>query len=203
MIRLYLVPREEVEADGATWRHPKYFYSEYSISVLPELENTPWSCREYGHEGMCLVVSDVTQEQHDALKVQPDVIAIPADLDSNFSSQAVSVASDFLESYHLPANWLNTSYTYREGLRVVSHFMAFMQRVHGMTKQKISQLGITMNTQWKDLPQAARDKLRDAALSYPLDVSGVTANTTVRQMLKLMVDQFEDRQYRIGKNFTL
>jgi hypothetical protein len=197
MKRLYILPVIETIIGEITYRSPAYFGGRF-ISGDSELFGVSEAVMYYGRENVCMVGADVTTEQHNQLSAYVDVLAIPENLDNNLSPAAVSKAQSTLEDMNIPANWINSSYTFRQVLRIVGGLFQFAQRVKGLTKEKIFDLGIPMSRKWKDLPLGMKQRLSDAADSMGYDKSDITANSTVRQVLKNLADQWGGRKLLIG-----
>ena len=206
--RFYIVPIEIWEnPNGGTYRGPKYFHWRWAhmcdpVEAIPGLEDVPYNNLHYGADNIMIVCTDVNTTQHNLLVAKSDVMALPLDIDQTLTAGAVTIAQDFLEPFFIPAHWVTTSLTYRQVLRVIAGMFMFAQRLDGISREKIRDLGITLNTQWETLPTPAKNKLKAAADSLGLDSSGVTQNTTIRQMLKILADQFDDWNYKLG-GYTL
>lgn len=179
MIRFYLVPTVTLDSPpGAIV--PKYF-DDGTLTV-------PWVSMDYPSEATMLVRADVTPEQHTTLAAQTDVLAVPSPITTLVSAVALSRVQSVLEGANLPAGWVTTSHSYRDVLRAVARVMLLLQRYHGQ-RGRLFGSGITLGTTIAQLPQATRNRLRDAAISFGLDVSGLTNQMTLRQALRLLAEQ--------------
>lgn len=207
MYRFYIVPIETYQSPNTLYRGPKYFPWKWSHMVDPqsnllELEGVTWGNLHYGRENSMIVCADVTPAQHTLLAAQPGIMSLPENIDQTMTSGAVTTAKAYLENLSIPAGWVNTSLTYRSVLRTIAGMFMFVQRIGGISKKKISELGITLETQWKNILTATQIIIRDAADSLGLDSSAVTGNTRVREILKIMADQFSTHTYQIA-GYTL
>lgn len=180
MIRFYLVPTVTPETGPPGVIAPKYF-GDGTVSAS-------WSAMDYQSEAAMLVRADVTSEQHTTLAAQTDVLAVPTPITTLVSAVALSRVQSVLEGANLPAGWVTTSHSYRDVLRAVAKVMGLLQRYHGQWGRLFGS-GITLSTTIGQLPQATRTRLRDAATSLGLDISGLTNQMTLRQALRHLADQ--------------
>lgn len=176
MVRIYLMPII-VDADGD--RVVKY------QSELPG-----YSAMDYGNEPVALVASDVTGPQHSALAAHPDVIAVPADLNSTIGG-ALGQAQAALEAFNVPADWLTSGMTWRVAVGGVARIFQLAQRVqgHGWVARILSG-GVDLSTQFGDLPFDVRAHLIVMADSFGFDRSGINASSTLRQILRALAVQW-------------
>lgn len=196
--RVYIVPNVRIDyPNGAIYAAPKYMWGRLTQG-LPELQGVRWAWEWYCWENHGVLAADTTDAQHTVLSGQSDVIAVPA-LDSTIpNAQARNRVRNYLEAGNIPGTWVNTGMTYRQVLRTVLNVFRFFSR-YVSKGGRISAAGYSLDTTWGELPQAAQDRLRATADEFGLDYSGVTANTTLRQILKGMADQFGDIEYKIGE----
>lgn len=178
MKRFYVVPKIGAGTEEDPIR-PKYI-ADAGISH---------ASMDYGLEDTHLVGAEVTDAQHTLLAAQLDVIAIPADLDSLIGLSALPVVQQALEGLYVPADWVTTSHSYRDVVRLVGKLFQYMQRFQGREMRKFFEGGITLDTRVNQLTQAQRTAMLDAATDLGLDTSGVTMTMTLRMALKLVVDQ--------------
>lgn len=183
---LFFVPKVGTGARGDAFR-PKYFTAE---GPTPALVATVWGAMDYGSENVMLVDAQVTSAQRTTLSAQVDVLTVPASLDSLVSGAALPTVQSKLEAMGLPGNWITTAMTYRQAVRTVMKVIQFAQRFNGLfPTDRIFASGITLDTQWNQLTQAQKDRLRTAADTFGLDYSSVTNAMTLRQILRLLGDQ--------------
>ncbi len=152
----------------------------------------------FGNEGHYLVAADADEATHATLAALPRVNQIPANLDQNLSAGAVTVVEAALEARNIPAHWVSTNLTYRQVLRVVVgifQFASLYYRLHTLT---LFRGGVNLETRVNQIPQAERDRLSSAAAAAQLDVSQITGTTTVRQILRLLGEQWLERPVRLG-----
>lgn len=189
-MRYYILPIEQ----AGNARGPKYLKWRFDPSGLDVF----WSGMDYGLIPKMLVVADVTTAQHNGLSAQPDVLSLPADIDNTVTSQALPAVQTGLESLKIPGNWVHTSHTYRDILRMVGGLFQFAQRHHGLHDQLIVPDNIDLSKTWGDLPLEWRQNLAATADSFGYDYSGVTASTTIRAILKNLSDQWGDTPINLG-----
>lgn len=152
----------------------------------------------FGNEGHMLVAADVTPEAHTAITALPRVTVLPEDLDTQLTAGAVTAVESALEARNIPAEWVSTSLTYREVLRCVIGIFQFAQRYNAQTGLRLFRAGVTLSTRMNQIPVARRNELSDVATSFNLDVSAVTGTTTIRQLLRLLGEQWLARPVTFG-----
>lgn len=178
-LRFYVVPKVGTGASMEDPLRPKY---------IPELGQL-WSAMDYGKEGTMLAAADVTSAQHTALAANADVTAIPAALDSTVTNGALTTIRAQLEALKIPAGWVTTAHTYRQVVGAVGRIFMLMQRFDGMFRRVFFETGIQLDTRMNQLTAGQRQALQQAADSFGLNSSTVTGATTVRQVLKIWIDQ--------------
>ena len=177
--RFYVVPKTGDGSSPENSIRPKYIGD----------GDVPYGAMDYGLEETYLVGAEVTSEQHTLLASQLDVTAIPADLDGLIGLTALSTVQSKLEGMYIPADWVTTSHTYRDVIRLTGKLFLYMQRFHGRQLRKFFEGGIALDTRVNQLTQAQRQAMEDAAVSLGLDVSGITGPMLLRQALKILADQ--------------
>lgn len=184
---LYIMP---ISGSGtkADPRRPKY--------ELPG----EWCMSDYGFQPVALVAADVDDPTDAALAANADVTKIPDNLDQQLGPGAVTAVQNALENRNLPAGWVAQALTYRQVLRTIYGFFAFLQRfsvISGNTNPVIGG-SVTLETQFNQLPASARQSLRDTASSFGLDISGLSVTSPIRSILKSFADQWGQRSFSIG-----
>lgn len=179
MKRFYIVPKVGDGLTPDTAARPKYV-ADSGVS---------WAAMDYGLEDTFLVGCEVSSEQHTQLASQLDVIAIPADLDSQIGLTALTTVQNKLEGLHVPADWVTTSHAYRFVVGVVGRLFLYMQRFNGREMRKFFEVGITLDTRVNQLTQAQRTAMLNAAIDLGLSTAPVTNSMTLRQALKILIDQ--------------
>ena len=198
--RLFLVPVEI--SDNA--RKAKYLRGRtLSPSDIPELQAASWSGMDYGEQDVMLVVVEVDSIQHALLAANLDVLALPLNIDQLLAPVAVSIVQTALEAHHIPADWVDDTFTYRQILKLVAGMFQFLQRCHGIGMGKLFSGAISLDTLFNQLPAAVRQKLIEAAQGLYLDYSSLTGGSSLRQILKAMGQQWATRSYALGLGYTI
>jgi len=201
MVRLYLVPSEAVDfGTGTIYYGPLYFQWRFGTGTLPRLGQV-----DYGFVGGFIVLAELTQEQHDWLIVQPDVISFPdpVNLDTNIAQADTAVLREAFEGFNVPADWLTAANTYRELLRGTYGVFRFAQRydaiaaLNGAPPNTHLFDQIDLDTQYRDFPTDVQSWFSLTVADYGLDPAIIRNNATVRQMLKAAGD-FLARPLEIG-----
>lgn len=180
-VRVYLTPMIEAQRGSFTRRLPKY---------LDLVDGSRCTCLRYGQEGACLFVVDATPAQHAALIANPDVSALPADLDSTVTGGARTQIVNDLEGLNVPGQWVANGQTFRVVLRRLVGIFMLLQRVHGRGFRFLQQ---ALDNQINTLPANVRQAMQDAAADLNLSTSGISGATTLRAALAAIGAQFDAR----------
>lgn len=182
---LYIMPVITLANGDRNIRRPKYLTTNYSMS-------------DFGYEGGCLVGCTVTPVEDVDITSHPDVFRFPDDLDVQVAGDITKVRT-VLEASHIPAGWIVPGMTYRIVLRKVFGMIMFLQRICGSLKlyQPIIDGGVTLDTQFSDLPVNSRQTFQFAADSLGIDKSGFSGAIPLRHLLSLAGNQMDSpRQLR-------
>lgn len=173
MKRFYLMPIILVDGE----RQVKYPTSSYRAA-------------DYGNEPVALVVADVTPKEHTALAAHADVVAVPANLDTAIGG-SLTQAQSALETFGIPADWLNAGMTWRIAVGGVFRIFQLFQRIQGHRRtQRVLSGGVDLSTQFNSLPFDVRAHLIVMADSLDFDRSGVSGTSTLRQILRSLASQW-------------
>lgn len=185
-IRVYLMP---IVLDEKSHRVPKY----------KALFQADWSMMDYGFEPVCLVgVENISAANHTAVVANGDVTALPADLTQQIGAQ-LTLVQNALAGLNIPENWVQSTHTYLQVLRVVALVFQFSQRLNStLPNVRLFDTGITLATRVNQLPSNVRTALSDAATSLGFNTAGLGGNTTLRTALKNMADQFSSIEVVVG-----
>ena len=206
MIRFYLLPIERNALGNA--RGPKYFSWKYDPD--PPGFNDIWSMKDYGSIDMAVLATDISQINHDNLIVNSDVYSFPEFLDDAMTNSDRGALLDYCELYLIPADWIYAGITFREAIRIVTSMMLFNQRVSaimGYPSDPFS--GITLNTQYQNLPialhdalyQATIEPLHDALYQATIELGyiwGSRDQDQLRKIYKEMGDQWGSKSIYFG-----
>lgn len=196
--RFYLVPMQTNTIDGTLYRGPKYFHWRGTADPNP-LRGIVWDGMDYGLSPSFLVRADLTDEQHAALTANSDIVMIQASINAQITNpSALSAVQSILESRNIPAGWITTDDTYRTVLRTISGCFQFAQRWHQRYNRQIFSGGITLDTQFRNLPVAVRAEIVDVADDMNIDRTGASGTTTLRQILKAFADAWTGNKFLFG-----
>jgi hypothetical protein len=154
-----------------------------------DLAGVDVSLMDFGTEPVCLVAADVTTDQHAALVAHPDVMAAPVSLDSQVGANLTTVQAA-IESFNIPADWIQSTFTYRTVLRGLAAIAQFLQRFQNFQLASIFQSGITLATRFNQLPPPVQANLRNAATDLGYSTAGLSGTSTIRQILINLGNQF-------------
>lgn len=194
-IRFYIVPIEQV----GNARGPEYFHWRFDQNPVAGLEGIRWSLKDYGSINVGIVAADVTTAQHNILAVQSDVTAIPANLDATIGGGNLTAVRNALEGLRIPGAWVQANNSYRTVVRTVTGLFLYAQRVTALAGgQPLLRLNDNLNTQFQDLPADIRAAMQQAAEEFGYDTSGLTATSTLRQILKQFADDWGETPIEFG-----
>ncbi len=181
--RFYLMPVTGTGSSHLDPIRPKY--------ANTDIAGLSWGMLPYGEENLALVhVRDIPIAIHTALAAELDVIAIPQDIDATVGAGALTTVRNALENRNIPGQWVGSGSTYREVLRLIARTMLCFQRLQGLRLARLFQSGVTLDTQFNQLPAGVRTNLIAMADSMNLDRSSLSGTSTIRTMLKALADQW-------------
>lgn len=198
MIRWYVLPVEQ----SGTVRGPKYM--DWGDPSPPDFVEHPgieasWGIMDYsGMMDVCIMVADVSQAQHEQLAVEPDVAGAPEDIDQNISPTALPKVQAVLEALRIPADWVDTTYTYRAILRMVAGLFQFAQRHYGLHNEELITSPAQLDLRWNQIPQDKQLRIIATVDSFGYDYSDVTNQWLVRRILKYLADQWAGGSFDFG-----
>lgn len=154
----------------------------------------------YGFQPVALVALDVDDDTDATLAANVDVQKIPDDLDNTIGPNALSIIQNALEDRNIPSQWVTSNITYRMVLRTLYGFFSFLQRYSAIANTTALVFGgaVTLNTQFNQLSGTARTNLRNTATDLGLTLTGIPNTSTLREVLKLLADQWGQREFVIG-----
>jgi hypothetical protein len=179
--RFYLVP---VVVNGAGDRTPKYF-SDGTVTAKNQ------SASYFGRENWVLVASDLSDADDAVLVAKPDAFGAPHELDTTLTAGQVTFVQTRLEAANMPAQWVSTSTTWRQLLRMLIGINLITQRYSGRNATNFFSV-TTLNATVGDLPTQVRADMLAAATDFGLSTTGITLTTTIRQALRILGEQIRD-----------
>jgi len=191
-IRFYILPIQQVN----TFRGPKYFQTVgpngwSGIDCL-------WAMKDYGSINQAVICANIPAESHTALSSNSDVLSVPVNLDGTLTAGARDVAQTFLETYNIPAGWINIGMTYRVVLRTITAFFLYFQRVNGILGHDITLPGGWLDLQYQQVSTEIQTAMLQAAQSFGYNTSGLQPTTTMRTILKYMADEWDSTPIYFG-----
>jgi len=129
-------------------------------------------------------------QQADAIR-----LATPQNIDNQLSAGQASAAKTIFELHGIPGEFINAGDTPRDVIRGVVGMFLFSQRMETKFgrgfKQKAQQYGINFNTQYVEFPQALKNEFIAVRDDHGWSNLGLTNQSTLRQILKAVSQQFE------------
>lgn len=159
-----------------------------------------WEMVDYGAEQTAFVaVHDVSAADHAIWVADPEVFALPVDLTQNMTAGAVIAAQTFLEARNIPAQWINTTRTYKQVLKVTIGLFQFIQRWRGITRGSSPfKEGLDLNRSYSSLPSNTKVTLQGCFTTLNIDSSMLTGASTIREILFEFGTQFATRSIIFG-----
>src|SRR5262249_31451629 len=157
---------------------------------------TSFAVYYYGKKKIGVVSADVSDADDKTLAARTDVTKIPDNLDQAVGSSLLGAVQKALESRELPGNWITASTTYRQVTKSTTGSVQYSQRYVGLTGGDPIPKGVTLDTTFGKLNASIQQDLLKAATSFtpPLDTSWVTSNTTMRDLLHTLGDEWTATQ---------
>lgn len=190
MIRFYIMPI--VFTNNA--RGPKYLKWRENQGGI----DCQWSMRDYGLIDAGLVACNLSQAQHEQLVAEPDVAAAPEDIGQNISEIAIPRVQQVMEALRIPADWVDSTYTYRAILRMIGGLFLFAQRHNGLHNEQLIDSVDQLDLRWNQIPPARRQRIVATADALGYDYGEVANQWTVRRILKHLGDQWGEMPILFG-----
>lgn len=190
-IRFYIMPLLTV----GIGRGAKYLYWRFNPTGIFVARH---ALLDYGKINACIVMAEVTPEQHDAIMLNDDVASPPENLDLQVTVAALPKVQTVLEAMRIPADWVDTTYTYRQLLRKLAELFRFAMRYHVMHHEELIDNPGQLDLQWNQIPLARRERVLATADDMGYDYSAVQVTWLVRRILKHMADQWGNAPIKIG-----
>jgi hypothetical protein len=147
----------------------------------------------FGHTEDAVLLIEASQAYLDTISADPECapVATAANINDQLTAQQVTNIQNFLEARGIPADWLTAGETRRQAIRGLCGMFLFSHRMEGLYgrswKQKLVDHGVTLASQWQNLPGAFQQELIDTAHSWGwTDITGAQPTTTLRTILKAM-----------------
>jgi hypothetical protein len=160
---------------------------------------------DYGFEPWFVVGANLDVSSDNLVVGKPDAFALPFDLAPHLTGAQVTSVHDKLEAINLPGDWVNTSLTWLQVVRIVFGVISYMQRfaavfagAGGGTVPAIFTGGRTLNSTFGSLPALVQTAMISAAQSLGIPTTGLTGSTTLRAILRNMATFFESHQYNFN-----
>lgn len=169
-----------------TGKFPDTFRPKYlGDTAVPFQDGIPYDFCPLDDTGVVYAQTSVVQDAF--LAAQPDVQVIPP-LDEQVGAGRLNTVRNRLEALNIPAQWVTASHTFRNVMRVVVGMAQLIHVTEGLgNKLRVpGNLDLRMN----QIPADKRATLQQGADILGLDRSGVTAITTVREVLRILGEQF-------------
>jgi len=191
-MRYYIVPKIGDGLTPITAFRPKYT-DPGSLSPtwrvgLVEASDGRYEALDYGFASWMLVALTLSAADDALLVAQPDVVALPTNLDLLVSLGALATVRAALEARGMPGTWVQTTHSYRQIAAFLVRLISFSRVARKMVGRLLA-LGFTLDSTLAELTVLQRQQLQQAALDMGASSSGVTLNMTFRDVFLLISNQ--------------
>lgn len=191
VIRYYIMPIVKI----GIYRIPKYLkFRDIQDGVAPSKKTTVY----YGILPVCAFAAELDQAAHDSLVAHADVAATPEDIDQYIGVGAIPQVQNVLEALFIPADWIDTTFTYRQILRMIWGLFVFAGRYRRVYGEALVDNQAQLDLVWADVPVDRRNKVIAIADEQGIDYSAVDGTWTVRRTLKLLADHWQNTEWKLG-----
>jgi hypothetical protein len=191
--RFFLVPAENGKTPllGGISLGPKYV--KWSHDLDPQnaiIVDDPIAYVGYGLQPVFLIAADVTAPQLTAMQdlVDPAVTIVPPNLDNNVGATNLATVKAKIEALGIPADQITAQTDYRHIIRGITAIFALSQAFQ-RTGGDLLPLGLSLDTPLGNLSQDFLAKLQAASDELGYDRSGLTLQSTIRQLLNALASQ--------------
>lgn len=132
--------------------------------------------------------SDAEKQAFDIKYLEDMIFGFPKNINVDMPDAVVTQIRAVFRNKDIPAYWMHGETTWSEFLIFLEKYGQFHQRFHQMSRGKLLD-GITLDTQYKNLSPEVQKKLLAVADSYAIDKSGLSADATMKEILKVLVDR--------------
>lgn len=200
-VRVAFVDMIEGDWNGVNVRAIKYFKSKLTPSGITAKK----SHIDAGFVDVAAVAADLTPAQITQAENLSDVLLLPEDLDTNLTSGAVITAAAALEAWNIPAGWVDTSFTYRQVLRIVVGMFQYLGRLTKLSNVNPFEASVNLSLTYGSLGATWQGWIKQAAVDIKLidESTTVPSSWTVRQILEWMGQQWGDEPITFGDLLTV
>lgn len=203
---IFLIPMVQVKLNPLGMPHmaPKYVWQYLQDNAATD-SSIRYGLKRYTRMDEAVVGVTTPQAALDSFAAQPDVfrIASISTLDNTITGNQRNQIRAWLEAREIPGLWINTGDTRRKFIRGLIGMFLFAQKVEGRTgkglKQTFQDAGVTLDTEWRNLPQSAKDVFLETATSLGFPAPNLPNTTPVRDIMKFFSEQWEGRIIRLNK----
>lgn len=194
----YLVPLLSETVPKSQTR-PKYFGAPGTQAdiVLVGNTGTTWGGNYLGNDAY-IVWADTSPAQDAALVAQSDVTKMPP-LDNTVTAGALNTVQTQMEAIGIPSQWVQVGMSYRTILRVVLGMVKLLKQMASILGgQRIALTG-NLNRTFDSFSANIQNAFMTACAQQSIDTSGIVGTTTLREMLRLVGQQFTQTVFTIGQ----
>lgn len=187
-IELFLLPMEGTGARTDPYRG-KYTYA-------PEVVRAGTIRYSRTSHGVALI--EASQTYLNTVQADPDVtlLATAQTVNDVLTASQANAAKSVFESVGIPDQMINAGDTRRQAIRAVCGMFMLSQRFEGRFGegfwQKAQQRGMSLSSTWANFPQVLKDEFIDVRDSFGWTNLGITNASTMRQILRIASNQFEN-----------
>ena len=193
-IELFLLPMAQIDRGwGPRWD------IKYIDTITPTGPSGMIRYQPNEADSDVIALIEASQSDLNSVASQLDVtrLATRDNLDTPINAGQATAAKAIFEAAFIPGLFINAGDTRREVIRGVVGMFLFSQRMTGRFgtgwRKRAQDLGITFASTWTTFPQALKDEFIDVRDSFGWEGNlGITGTSTLRDIMKVVSDQFED-----------
>lgn len=186
MWRYYLVPDVSLQGAVTRYRQPAYVKGR----VVPDGLDVPWGALPWGRDARFLLGAEVDASQHLDLSGRAGVTALPIDDRTALSTADQTRLTQFCEAVGLPSAWISNQENGKALAKAFTGIALIIQRFNGRARAPLEgQLGLAV----RDLTPTQRDHLLEVMNDFGLSRDGITADSTIGQLLLTWGRQWASR----------
>jgi hypothetical protein len=199
-IELFLIPMEGTGVFPTDPFRPKYI----GVPKSPQINR--FGALRYGVEDSAIVMIDAPNGFLNSVRSQPDVTSLARanNIDNTLTAGQANAAKTIFEGAFIPGQFINAGDTRRQVIRGLAGMFLFSQRIEGKFggnwKKKAQARGVSLDSTFANFPQVLKDELisvRDEN-GWTNQGLGVTNQSTMREILKAISDQYENTPISIA-----
>lgn len=152
----------------------------------------------FGPHPHCLAAAPCDAATDVQVAAQADVRRVSDNLARTLGTAELQDLAAYLETYRIPADWMDGTLSWRAIVRGVLGIFLFAQHYQGCGGGPLYDGGATLETTVSQLPPDVQQSLERAAVDLNYDTSTLRADVSLRQILRAMGVQWGEQPIFLG-----